>query len=83
MLQMLQCESTPHRQLLIDYARNDPRPETTRILAHRAIWEQDATERRAAVAGLAGRVADPARPLLLAALRHPWPFVADRAAEAR
>lgn len=82
MLQMLQCESAPFRELLIDYARNDPRPETTRILAQRALFDQDAGHRKAAVTALAGRVIDPARPIFLAALHHPWPFVADRAAEA-
>jgi hypothetical protein len=82
LLQMLQCEQPALRRILLEYARSDPRPETTRILAQRAVYETDAALRREAVLALAGRTPDAARPLLLAALKHPWPFVADQAASA-
>jgi hypothetical protein len=82
LLQMLQCDQPPMRRLLVDYARRDVRPETTGVLAQRALYETSIELRRDAVTALAGRTPDAVRPMLLAALRHPWPMIADNAATA-
>jgi hypothetical protein len=82
LLQMLQCERPNLRRLLIEYARANPRPQTTEVLAHRVVYDPDAAVRQMAFHALVERTPDSARPVLLAALRHPWPAIADRAATA-
>jgi hypothetical protein len=70
------------RRSMIELFARTATPGTTQALAHRAVFEPDPTTRRVATALLRGRVPAPARPLLLAALRYPWPTAADHAADA-
>jgi hypothetical protein len=79
---MLQCESEPLRELLIDLLGRAPGAAAARALAHRALFEPDPDLRRQAVAALQARPAEEARRVLLDAFRHPWPTAADHAADA-
>src|SRR5262249_27653159 len=57
-----------------------PGKEATRGLAARAVFDLSPEVRQAAFTLLKKRKADEVRPVLLAALRHPWPAAADHAA---
>jgi hypothetical protein len=82
MLQLLQCEDTNLRRLLINQMRDARGPNSAHALAVRALYEPDAALRREAAAALAGRSSVAFRDELLAGLRHPSPPVADHAAAA-
>jgi len=81
LVQMLQPENQPVRQLLVDLLARNPDPSATRALTMRALFDVSAPVREAAVRALRDRAAQDARPLLLDGLRYPWPAVADNAAE--
>jgi hypothetical protein len=82
LLQLLQCESDPLRELLIDLLARTPGPAAGRALVHRALFEPDTALRGQAVRSLKERPADEVRATLLDAFRHPWPAAADHAADA-
>jgi hypothetical protein len=85
--QMLQVEPYPVRlQLVKMLAGNGAgvgrRKGDGAALARRAVFDLSPAVREAAVDALRGRPTKEYRPVLLEALRYPWPFVADHAAEA-
>jgi hypothetical protein len=82
LLQMLQCESDPLRELLIDLLGRTPGPAAGRALVHRALFEPDPALRGGAVQLLRERPAAEVRTTLLDAFRYPWPTAADHAADA-
>jgi hypothetical protein len=82
LLQILQTESGPVRLLLVEFLREMDDPRATAALAIRALVDLSPEVRRAAVSALADRAAEDYRDLLLAGFRHPWPPVAEHAAEA-
>jgi len=82
MSQMLQCAEPPMRQYLIEQLRVMPGRSAGEALAKRALYEMDPALRQAAVRALRSRPRGEARDVLLAGFGHPWPPVADHAAEA-
>jgi hypothetical protein len=82
MLQMLQCEDEPMRALLIEQMRRAKGPASSKVLAHRAVFELIPELRQEAVKALAERPPAEVRPPLLAGFRHPWPPAAEHAATA-
>jgi hypothetical protein len=61
---------------------NTDRPDTTAALANRAVFELDQRNRRWVIEALKVRKPSDYLPVLLQALRYPWPPAADRAADA-
>jgi hypothetical protein len=82
LVQMLQVENTAVRLLLVDFLARNPDAVATRELARRAVFDLSAKVREGAVRALRERPPQEVRPVLLGALRYPWPAVADHAAEA-
>jgi HEAT repeat protein len=80
--QLLMSEDARGRRLLVDLLARIPGRKATETLARRAVFDLDAGIREAAIEALRGRWSDPARPVLLAGLRHVWAPAADHAAEA-
>ena len=78
--QMYQTEFTGARAALVESLSATEGKEATQALARRAIFDLVPSVRRQAVKELKGRTLDDARPIFLAALRHPWPAAADHAA---
>jgi HEAT repeat protein len=82
MVQILMAEDTPLRLLLVDMLTEiDAKPATV-ALAQRAVFDLSPDVRRLATAALRDRPRADARPVLVNALRYPWPAAADHAAEA-
>jgi len=82
MLQILQCEQSPFRTLLVEQLARSNGPVATKALAHRCVFELDPSIRRDVVHLSKGRVSPEARQFLLDALRHPYAPFADHAATA-
>jgi HEAT repeat protein len=82
LLQLLQAENAPARQLMVDLLAETDDPRATAALAVRAMVDLAPEVRAAAVRALALRPAEDFRDLLVAGLRHPWAPVAAHAAEA-
>jgi hypothetical protein len=82
LVQLLQVEVEPSRRLLIQELANLPGKAGGARLAERALYDLSANLRREAVAALKRRPPEQFRQVLLDGLRHPWPAVADHAAEA-
>jgi hypothetical protein len=80
--QMLQGDSLPARLCLVKQLAETGGEQATAALARLAAFDLSAEVRGAAAAALKGRPREEARPVLLAALRYPWPPVADNAADA-
>jgi hypothetical protein len=80
--QMLMADDVATRRLLVELLAAIPQEPATLALAQRAAFDLDAGVRAAAVEALAGRDPEVSRPVLLKALRYPWPPPADFAAEA-
>jgi HEAT repeat protein len=80
--QMLQADAKPVRLYLVNLLANAGDKRATEALARLTAFDLDAEVRGAAAAALKGRPKEDARPVLLAALRYPWPPVADHAADA-
>jgi hypothetical protein len=78
--QVFQVEGEEVRLALVRTLSAVPGREATRGLAARAVFDLSPEVRQAAIDGLKKRNADEARPVLLAALRYPWPAAADHAA---
>jgi hypothetical protein len=82
LLQILMPEGEPLRALLVELLADiDGRPATV-ALAQRAVFDLSADVRRQAVEALHRRPLSDARPVLVDALRYPWPPPAEHAAEA-
>jgi hypothetical protein len=82
LLQLLQAEEKPVRELLIDLLTTIKGRETTIALAQRALFDVSDEVREAAINALRQRPAVEYRPVLLEGFRYPWAPVADHAAEA-
>jgi hypothetical protein len=78
--QMFQTESPPVRGELVKTLASIKTEGATQALARRAVFDLSPDVRRQAVKALGHRTADEVRPVLLAALRHPWAPAADHAA---
>jgi HEAT repeat protein len=82
MLQILMPEDVPLRLMLVDMLAEIQAPRATMALAQRAVFDLSPEVRQAAIEALRGRPRNDYRPVLLEALRYPWPPPADHAAEA-
>jgi hypothetical protein len=80
--QMLAPESAEMRLGLVKYLTGVPHVEATRALARLAIFSNEDDVRQAAIDSLKVRREKDYTDILLKALRHPWPAVAKRSAEA-
>jgi hypothetical protein len=82
LMQILMAESCAIREILAEHlARILGRP-ATEALAQLALFDLHPQVRARAIAGLADRPAEDFRQVLLDGFEHPWPAVADHAAEA-
>jgi hypothetical protein len=77
---VLQTEADPLRESMLELFGRTSSPAAAQALAHRALFEPDPGLRKMAVTLLKQRSPARARPVLLAALRYPWPTAADHAA---
>jgi hypothetical protein len=82
MLQILMAEDVPLRLLLVDLLAEVEAEPATVALAQRAVFDLSPDVRQAAVNALRDRPRADSRPVLVGALRYPWPPAADHAAEA-
>jgi HEAT repeat protein len=82
MLQLLMHEDAPVRRMMVEMLSDISGPAATIALARRVVFDLDPEIRAEAVRALKGRPAADSRPVLLTALRYPWPPAADHAAEA-
>ncbi|MGH7169213.1 MAG: HEAT repeat domain-containing protein [Gemmataceae bacterium] len=80
LLQMLQVEKPPLRRLLVRELAKINNRDTTIVLTYRALLDLDPEVRDLAVKALEKRSSNHYLPVLLKALRYPWPPVADHAA---
>jgi hypothetical protein len=80
--QMFQTETGLLRRDLVETLAVIKGHEATKALARRAVFDMSPTIRRDAVRALVKRPLAQARPVFLAALRHPWAPAADHAAQA-
>ncbi len=80
LVQVCEVESEPARQELVTTLGQTKGEAATRALAARAAFDLSPAVRQGAIAELKRRSLDEARPVLLAALRHPWAPAADHAA---
>lgn len=79
--QMLQAEAEPSRRQLIDLLKPHDQPAAIAALARLAVFDPALAVRGQAVAALKTHPAEKYRPVLLEALRYPWPPAANHAAE--
>jgi outer membrane biosynthesis protein TonB len=82
LMQLLQHENTPIRLLLVELLSQIEGKEASVALAHRALFDLSSQVRERAVQALVDRPMVEYREALLSGFRHPWPAVADHAAEA-
>jgi len=80
--QILQVESVEWRRALVTVASQVETAESSQVLARRALFDLDTSVRREAAAVLYHRNFDDFLPIFLSGFRHPWPIVAEHAAEA-
>src|SRR5262249_51213213 len=80
--QMMMGEDAQMGRVLVELLTAIPGKKATAALASRAAFDLSADVRKEAVAALKGRDAEHWRPVLVNALRYPWPPPADFAAEA-
>lgn len=80
LVQMLQVEDTDTRLILVRELAKADTPESTAVLAMRAMVDLSSEVRQAAVAALEKRPAAQYVLVLLQGLRYPWQPVADHAA---
>jgi hypothetical protein len=82
LMQMLQAENAPIRDLLVELLGDIKGKEASIALAQRAIFDLSPTVREHAVRQLAKRPPQEYQKLLLVGLRYPWTAAADHSAEA-
>jgi hypothetical protein len=80
--QVLLGENATEQQVQIGSLAAIPRPEATRALARVAVFATEEAARASAIEALSVRHERDYTPVLVAALRYPWPAVADNAAQA-
>jgi sugar lactone lactonase YvrE len=82
LMQMLTAEAAPVREVLAEQlTRIEARP-ATEALARLALFDRHPHVRELAITALATRPPGDYRPALLKGFEHPWPAVAENAAEA-
>jgi hypothetical protein len=82
LMQMLQPEKRTVRQIMVKQLSSIDHRSASEALAKVAVYDLADDMRTEALQALAKRPADEYRQVLLEAFRHPWPPVADHAAEA-
>jgi hypothetical protein len=82
LMQMLTSEDVLLRRLLVEILAEIKHASATSALARRAVCDLDADVRAFAIDALRNRPREEYRDVLLRALRHPLPMLADHAAEA-
>jgi hypothetical protein len=82
LMQMLQPEKRTIRQIMVKQLDSVDHRSASEALAKVALYDLADDMRAEALQALAKRPADEYRQVLLEAFRHPWPPVADHAAEA-
>jgi HEAT repeat protein len=82
MLQILMAEDVPLRLMLVDFLSEIDAKRATVALAQRAVFDLSPEVRQAALDALRDRPRADYRPILVDALRYPWPAAADHAADA-
>jgi hypothetical protein len=82
LMQMLQPEKRTVRQIMVKQLGSIDHRSSSEALAKVALYDLADDMRVEALQALAKRPADEYRQVLLEAFRHPWPPVADHAAEA-
>jgi HEAT repeat protein len=80
--QILMHEDTPLRLMLVELLSEIEGPNATIKLAQRAVFDTSNQVREEAIAALRDRPRELIRPVLIYALRYPWPPAAVHAAEA-
>jgi gluconolactonase len=80
--QLLMAENEAIRDVLVDQLARIDGPRASAALAQRALFDLNADIRKAALAALRERPVEEYQQALLDGFRHPWPAVADHAAEA-
>lgn len=81
LMQMLMAEPKQVRRVLVELLDQIPGGQGSRALANRAIFDLDATVRQDAAQALAKRPPAEFQDQLVPAFQHPWPPVAQHAAE--
>jgi hypothetical protein len=82
LLQMLMAEAGPFRELLAEHLSRIPDRPATEALAQLALFDLHPRVRQRAIDALATRPSRDYRSALLKGFEHPWPVVAEHAAEA-
>jgi sugar lactone lactonase YvrE len=82
LMQLLMAEDEAVRAVLIDQLSSIDGKKATEALAQRALYDLHPDVRTAALKALRDRPREQYLPALLAGFRHPWPAIADHAAEA-
>lgn len=82
LVQVLQAEDVERRRLLVGVLSGIKGQPASAALVQRALFDHVATVRLEALTALKQRPLEEIRPSLLQGLRHPWPPVADHAADA-
>jgi sugar lactone lactonase YvrE len=80
--QLLMAENEAIREVLVEQLWRIEGKKASLALAQRALYDLNPKIREAAVVSLYKRPAEEYRQTLLEGFRHPWPVVADHAAEA-
>jgi hypothetical protein len=80
--QLLTVENSTFRLAYVEYLARTDGTAATVALAQRAVFDVDAEVRSTAVSALKQRSAEEYVPVLLEALKYPWPAVAQHVAEA-
>ena len=80
-VQMLQTENAPIRELMVELLRNVKGKDASVALAQRAVFDLSPEVREKAVEALESRPTKEFQQVLLDAMRWPWAPAADRAAE--
>jgi hypothetical protein len=80
-VQILQAEAEPSRELMVEWLEKAPTAAASRGLARTALFDVSPKVRERAVRALKARPAEEYRAAVLEGFRHPWPPVAEHAAE--
>ncbi len=82
LMQMLMAEPVPVREALAEHLALVAGPQATQALAQLALFDLHPAVRERAISALAKRPGGDYEETLLKGFEHPWPAVADHAAEA-
>jgi sugar lactone lactonase YvrE len=82
LVQMLMAEQDSIREVLVEQLAGIPGKASSEALAQRAVYDLHPRVREKALLALADRPAQEYRDAILKGFRHPWPAIAEHAAEA-